>query len=251
MADESAQKIFQSNVQTFKAEKTKDLGGIKVNDLPGPESLLVEGTDGQTRIVREKDGRIMCYKWEAGQWNLVGDVTGASGGDQQTSGKTLFEGQEYDYVFSVDVEDGKPAIKLPYNNGEDPYMAAQKFIHKHDLPQAYLDQVAGFIIKNSTDAPIQTSTARYDGFSNIEKGNLILFPIFSQGYYDPFTGGSRYVPGMSSDRDLPTGVNLDPFTGGASYSSNKDAKPGARFYPTKEYRSFEAKDLVKITQKLR
>lgn len=59
------------------------------------------------------------------------------------------------------------------------------------------------------------------------------------------------MPGMGNDRDLPTGVNLDPFTGGASYSSNKDVKPGARFYPTKEYRFFEAKDLVKITQKLR
>lgn len=75
--------------------------------------------------------------------------------------------------------------------------------------------------------------------------------IFSQAYYDPFTGGSRYVPGAGSDRDLPSGVNLDPFTGGASYSSNKTASTGSRFFPTKEYRTFEAKDLIKITQKLR
>lgn len=158
--DEETQRVFEANVATFRAEKSKDLGGVKVNDLPGPESLLVEGTEGQTRIVREKDGRIMCYKWEAGQWNLVGDVTGASGGDQQSSGKTLFEGREYDYVFSVDIEDGKPAIKLPYNKGEDPYMAAQRFIHKHDLPQAYLDQVAGFIIQNAGSAPVQQTAAR-------------------------------------------------------------------------------------------
>lgn len=156
-ADEDSLKVYQSNVNTFKAEKTKDLGGIKVNDLPGPESLLVEGTDGQTRIVREKDGRIMCYKWEAGQWNLVGDVTGASGGDQASSGKTLFEGKEYDYVFVVDIEDGKPPIKLPFNNCEDPYMAAQKFIHKHDLPQTYLEQVAAFIIQNSKPAAVQAA----------------------------------------------------------------------------------------------
>lgn len=158
MATEDELKVFQANVETFRAEKTKDLGGIKVNDLPGPASLLVEGTEGQTRIVRENDGRIMCYKWEGGQWNCVGDVTGASGGDQQSSGKTLFEGREYDYVFTVDIEDGKPPIKLPYNNGEDPYMSAQKFIYKHDLPQTYLDQVANFIIQNSTSAPVQTTT---------------------------------------------------------------------------------------------
>lgn len=153
--------VFKSSVDAFSNEKSKELGGIKVNDLPGPESLLVEGTEeGQTRIVRERNGKVMCYQWSNGTWNLVGDVTGASGGDQQTSGKTLYEGQEYDYVFSVDVEDGKPAIKLPYNNGDDPYLEAQKFIHKNDLPQAYLDQVANFIITNSKNAPVSNGAAR-------------------------------------------------------------------------------------------
>lgn len=56
---------------------------------------------------------------------------------------------------------------------------------------------------------------------------------------------------MADGRDLPSGVNLDPFTGGASYSSNKVATSGSRFFPTTEYRTFEAKDLVKITQKLK
>lgn len=50
---------------------------------------------------------------------------------------------------------------------------------------------------------------------------------------------------------MPSGVNLDPFTGGSSYSSSKTASSGSRFFPTKEYRMFEAKDLLKIVQKLR
>lgn len=84
----------------------------------------------------------------------------------------------------------------------------------------------------------------------VESENLVKTNVFfSQGYYDPFTGGSRYVPNLSGSSDLPTGVNLDPFTGGASYSSNKVG--GNKFFPTKEYRTFEAKDLLKITQKLR
>jgi hypothetical protein len=29
--------------------------------------------------------------------------------------KTFFEGKEYDYVWSVAIEDGEPALKLPYN----------------------------------------------------------------------------------------------------------------------------------------
>lgn len=57
------------------------------------------------------------------------------------------------------------------------------------------------------------------------------------------------MPGVADGRDMPSGVNLDPFTGGSSYSSNKTA--GNKFFPTKEYRTFEAKDLLKITQKLR
>lgn len=44
---------------------------------------------------------------------LVKDVTGAS----------------Y-FVCNVDVEDGVPSIKLPYNCGQDPWYVAQDFIHK-------------------------------------------------------------------------------------------------------------------------
>ena len=27
----------------------------------------------------------------------------------------MFEGKEYDYVFDVDIGDGQPSLKLPYN----------------------------------------------------------------------------------------------------------------------------------------
>jgi phospholipase A-2-activating protein len=63
--------------------------------------------------------------------------------------------QEYDYVFSVDIEDGKLPLKLPYNCDEDPWFAAQKFIHDNNLSQLYLDQVANFIVNNSkNNAPL-------------------------------------------------------------------------------------------------
>lgn len=117
--------------------------------LPGPESLLKEGKEGETKIVRHADGKIMCYQWTKNEWLCLGDVTGASGGSQENSGKVLYEGVEYDFVFNVDISDSHPPIKLPYNRDEDPWMAAQKFIHKHELPQVYLEQVANFIVKNS------------------------------------------------------------------------------------------------------
>lgn len=79
--------------------------------------------------------------------------------------KQLYQGKEYDYVFDVDVQEGMPPLKLPYNaNGmcdsqgpalylmkvlENPYTAAQRFLESHDLPMTYLDQVVKFIEQNA------------------------------------------------------------------------------------------------------
>lgn len=73
----------------------------------------------------------------------------------------------------MDIDDSKPALKLPYNKSEDPWHVAQAFIHKHDLPQVYLEQVANFIINNSkqNNAPIAPAPPMYT---------------------DPFTGTNKY-----------------------------------------------------------
>ena len=46
-----------------------------------------------------------------GKWSKIGDVVDAVGEKR----KQLHEGQEYDYVFDVDIGEGMPALKLPYN----------------------------------------------------------------------------------------------------------------------------------------
>lgn len=118
--------------------------------------MLVAGREGQKTIIRHPDGKIQCHQYVNGEWTCLGDVTGAAEenvGDNAstvTMGKTLYEGKEYDHVFNIDISESSPAIKLPYNCDEDPWVVAQKFIHIHNLPQAYLEQVANFIIKNSS-----------------------------------------------------------------------------------------------------
>ena len=114
--------------------------------LPDASALQKPGQkDGQTKMVREGDG-VMAYSWSQSeqQWQKIGHVMGATGGSSATSGKQLYNGIEYDYVFSVDIEDGAPPLKLPYNIGEDPWHAAQKFIHSNGLSQLFLDQVLKF-----------------------------------------------------------------------------------------------------------
>lgn len=162
-------------------------------------------------MIRFPDGRIVCHEWSGGKWTSIGDVVGAAGGSQASSGKQLFEGKEYDFVFSVDIADGMPSIKLPYNKGEDPWMVAQQFIHKHELPQTYLQEVAEFIMKSSGEAPVVTSSS-------------------SSSYQDPFTGGGRYIPGSGSDFASDAG-NVDPFTGGSSYSTSSNPTVPVNFVP--------------------
>lgn len=86
---------------------------------------------------------MLAYTWvsdgDNSHWEKVGDVMG--GTDKDSTGKTMYEGKAYDFVFSVDVEDGKPPLKLPYNRGDDVYQAANAFLTKHFLPADYLEQV--------------------------------------------------------------------------------------------------------------
>lgn len=57
--------------------------------------------------------------------------------------------QEYDFVFTIDVNEGGPSMKLPYNVADDPWLAAHNFLQKNDLNPMFLDQVANFIIENT------------------------------------------------------------------------------------------------------
>ena len=119
------------------------------------EALAQPGRkDGEVKMVRN-GGVVEAHQWNArsGQWDKVGVVT-----EVRPQGKRLYNGVEYDYVFDVDLEDGLPPRKLPYNLGENPFTAAQHFIHREELSQTFLDQVANFIAQNTKGA--QPTAAR-------------------------------------------------------------------------------------------
>jgi phospholipase A-2-activating protein len=93
--------------------------------------------------------------------------------------KVDYLGKEYDYVFDVDIEDGKPPLKLPYNLSQNPYEAATKFIQDNELSITYLDQVANFITTNTKGATIGQSEPAPAGT-------------------DPWGSDNRYRPGETS-----------------------------------------------------
>lgn len=51
-------------------------------------------SDGQRKLVRDGTN-VFCYSWSAAdkKWVKIGDVVGASGGTQATSGKQLYNGK--------------------------------------------------------------------------------------------------------------------------------------------------------------
>ncbi|KAI9591946.1 WD40-repeat-containing domain protein [Syncephalis fuscata] len=191
----------------------KQLGDVDKNKLPGPEALQQPGKKDQQVIMVRMGNSVEAHQWSLseGIWIKIGDVVDAVGDKR----KQLYEGKEYDHVFDVDIGEGVPALKLPYNTTENPYMAAQKFIHKYELPQTYLDEVAQFIERN---AGVQSTTNQ-------------------TSYSDPFTGGSRYIPGGQSQTS-------------DTAATNKRAATTTGVIPTSTILSFKQANLVAVKNKL-
>ncbi|KAM0265336.1 hypothetical protein ACHAQJ_000176 [Trichoderma viride] len=177
IADDATLKEFHDSVKAS-AIPQQQLGGINKEKLPGPEFLTSKsGTkDGQVQMIKESNGNVTAHTWSMAQqqWINVGTVVDAVG---STGKKVEYNGQSYDYVFDVDIEDGKPALKLPYNLSENPYERATKFLGDNELPLTYLDSVANFITENT-------------------KGATLGQPEPSTGP-DPYGTESRYRPGES------------------------------------------------------
>ncbi|KAJ3564144.1 hypothetical protein NPX13_g7948 [Xylaria arbuscula] len=169
----------------------QQVGGVNKEKLPGPEFLKTKsGTkEGQVQMIKEDDGSVSAHQWSAGQWINVGTVVNAVGSSGR---KVEYNGQSYDYVFDVAIEEGQPSLKLPYNLSENPYARAQKFIDDNELSNNFLDQVAQFIVSNTEGATIGQTEEAAPG-------------------PDPYGTESRYRPGEETNtpKILPIQDYLD------------------------------------------
>ncbi|KAF9227767.1 PFU-domain-containing protein [Gyrodon lividus] len=200
-ASEVDRKAFEEQVSS-QALPSQQVGDVKKADLPGPEALATPGKKaGEVKMIRTGD-IVEAHQWDSTSftWQKIGEVVDAVGSGR----KQLYNGKEYDYVFDVDIREGAPPLKLPYNVSENPYVAAQRFLQQNDISMNYLDEVAGFIEKN-------TSGVSLGGDST---------------YVDPYTGASRYHPASSqSSSGVPESAYLDPYTGSSRYSGTSPAPP--------------------------
>jgi phospholipase A-2-activating protein len=248
------------------------LSQIDRNDLPGIEALRLPGRmEGQPLMINNNN-EIEVYQWDssASRWLKIGVAVGSSDAASGGSGrqKVTYLGKEYDYVFDIELDDtGSQKLKLPYNLTENPYLTAQEFIHKHELSQYFLDQIAQFIIKNTEGEMIGggSSSAAYDPFTG---ENRYVPPasgggggrVATGGGVDPFTGSGAYTTGSRppvARAAAAVGGGVDPFTGSSAYhtnvseASNVSGSAVNEFYPHLSFIHFDQKNLEAIFKKLR
>eukprot|EP01039_Chlorochromonas_danica_P003554 gene3555-3892_t len=102
-------------------------------------------------MVFNQDGKLVAAQWTSGSWTIVGEVTGSADGGDIT-------GVHYDHVFPVEMDtpNGPRTMKLGYNNGENPFVAAQRFIDTNELGQYHLNEIADWIIQRTQQAAVPT-----------------------------------------------------------------------------------------------
>ncbi|XP_020216388.1 phospholipase A-2-activating protein [Cajanus cajan] len=209
VADQVELDLYTSQLSEYKSSR-KRVGGLKLEELPGLEALKIPGTtDGQTKVVREGDNGV-AYGWNMKEqkWDKIGEVV--DGPEESNSNRQFFDGIQYDYVFDVDIEDGMPTRKLPYNRTDNPYDVADKWLLKENLPLSFREQIVQFILQNT-------------GQNNI---------TFDSSFRDPYTGSHAYVPGQPSR------------------TSDVSAKPTLKHIPKKGMLVFDAAQFDGILKKI-
>uniref|UniRef100_A0A0K0DG45 Phospholipase A-2-activating protein n=1 Tax=Angiostrongylus cantonensis TaxID=6313 RepID=A0A0K0DG45_ANGCA len=126
---------------------------------------------------------------------IKGHVPEAVAAAVQPTQRVMVDGKEYDYALDVTVGDGRK-LRLPYNLDEDPEVAVQRFIEKHNLPIPFLSMVC---------KPYFTLYVF-----------ISLFSDQSPEFFDPLTGNNRYVPKKTSGSSSSVAI-ADPFTGTSRY----------------------------------
>lgn len=104
-------------------------------------------SEGQVQVF-QKNGIAIAAQWSmaSSTWIEVGQVVGSQSNNDSSSG--LIDGVHYDHVLPIEVDQtggGVAQLRVGYNVGENPFVAAQRFLDAHQLPQHYLSQIADYI----------------------------------------------------------------------------------------------------------
>lgn len=150
IAPEEELKEFVASAEAAKAQINPGMSQAELEKLPRVDlqAKFPGKNDGEIRLFRNGP-QAEAFVWKAQQntWEKIGDVI--SGNQKKIyEGDKYFDAGEYDYVFDVDIENSLPS-KLPYNEGDNSLVAAEKFLAREGLNKGHIDQITSFIRKNT------------------------------------------------------------------------------------------------------
>lgn len=122
---------------------------------------------GEVKMFKDAKNTVYAYQWTPlRSWEKVGLVTGGGASKKQKlkkqyGGDQYFPAGEYNYLFDVELGEARMAL-LPYNDGDNPLVVAEKFCAREVINKANLSQIIDFIKTNtgsSVAAPESSSSA--------------------------------------------------------------------------------------------
>lgn len=156
------------------------LSNINKDTIPGMESLndnLNEPKiEGETKLIKSGNNNIDIFQWTENKWIKIGTIVDSSSSNQ----KQFYKGDSYDYVFNIDVEDGKPPLKLPVNISDNPYEVAETFLADNELPYSYLQEIVNFIMQNAEGISLEDNKTKS---SILPQREYLKFDEFNQNKF--------------------------------------------------------------------
>lgn len=166
---------FQKELESSSISSEALNGSVNKSTASDIDSLKTSGqVEGEVKYV-QNNGKLEAYQWTNKSWLKIGEIVEGNSSNQ----KKFYNGSYYDFVFDVDIQDGVPPLKLPFNSNDNPYNVAEKFLADNDLPYSYLQEIVNFILQNAGDCvqldskPNILPIKAYVGFEGFNESQLI------------------------------------------------------------------------------
>eukprot|EP00392_Amoebophrya_sp_AT5.2_P019426 g20256.t1 len=216
-ADEGLRSKFSSDAVAAAAEASKQGAGVPLDGVTDVSEM--DKTRGKKNvqplgeIKMFKTGRtINAYSWNGRGWDLIGEVTGKP--KQSYPGDQFFAAGDYDYLFDVEVGEGGKTAKLPYNEGENQLVTAEKFCAREGIHKSMIEQITAFLRQQTGNA---AGGAPMLGSSSAGAS--------SGGGSGPSRAASNpSANGAAAPASTPAGVT-------SASSSSSSSKPKSKHYP--------------------
>jgi phospholipase A-2-activating protein len=141
IAEESVMREYEAECENFSQSRNKGPSDDEISKLEKWENHHgLQKPEGTVQVFN-KAGKAIAARYESGNWIEVGEVT-------SFGNKSSLNGVEYDHVLDIEIDvngGGVKTLQCGYNNGDNPFVAAQKFIDDNELSQTYLGQIADYI----------------------------------------------------------------------------------------------------------